>query len=189
MQPHWGTGLGGGSALPSPGSRGMRVGMAVGRGPTPGRLTPALPLGPAISRASSSYFCLSARSYSGVPSFRKPSGTPRPSVVSYPPSRLSYGFLQSSAPPLHTLHHLGIRVPSLLVSLHGELLGGRGHVGSLPCVQTQHTIGSGHFQRRQGICWSWAEGQTIFRLVFLGTGMRLLLSLRPQIHFLPGEGT
>lgn len=62
VQPRWGSGVGGGSALPSPGSCGMRMGMRVGRGLSPGSPTPALPLMPRIFGASSSYFCSSSRS-------------------------------------------------------------------------------------------------------------------------------
>lgn len=65
VQPGWGAGTGDGSALPSPGSCGMRTGMRVGRCPSPGSPTPALPLMPGIFGVggySSSYFSLSSRS-------------------------------------------------------------------------------------------------------------------------------
>lgn len=89
-------GRGGGSALPSPGSCGMRLGPGVGRCPTLGSLAPALPLGPVISRASSSYFCLSSRSQLQCPFLQE--ALPDPEAGPDAP-------LTSRIPALSTLDH------------------------------------------------------------------------------------
>lgn len=99
MQPHWGAGVGGGPALPSLGSCGMRMGMRVGRCPSPGSPTPALPLMPGIFRATSSYFYLSSRSQLRCSFLQEVLWDPQAKCDPIPTPRSPCGS------PLYILHH------------------------------------------------------------------------------------
>lgn len=105
----WGAGTGDGSALPSPGSCGMRTGMRVGSCPSPGSPTPALPLMPGIFSwggwcAPQAISACPPGLGSGAASSRKPSGTPSLKCGPISTPHFSCGSSQPQTSPLHTYH-------------------------------------------------------------------------------------
>lgn len=162
VQPGWGAGTGDASALPSPGSCGMRTGMSVGRCPSPGSPTPALPLMPGIFGwgASSSYFSLSSRSQLRCRFLQEVLWDSQPEVWSHLHPHFSCGSSRSWASPLYTYH---------CELLEAEATSDPNLPGCLGPGRVQCTVGSSRFWRGWGICWP------VFCLLLLGLGVRLMV--------------